>query len=520
MRLDSDMIMREDNAPKAALEVDRLEVTVQARGGNGDSPLGNVVLRPDGKLWHESSSYGGKCIVPLPQDMLVRAFGGNSNTVVGKVTGVLEEGPKDEWLLPQRTLQLWGKYMLDAFSTESICIYGKRKIRNGYDTQREMRRPIWMAVFPKQEVSGGSTDVDDFGLAGETLSGLGYKRVGTIHTHPGNMVSCSMVDEKEMWEEFGGIHYIIARQGGVGLYYSAGGCTWEVDKEIESIVLQQGAGEKGKRGKRGKKKRKSNDDDGIKVPFNMIGEDGSKDIQDLVETYVSQKQAYYGYPRHLGYEDRGPLGHLGHLDALDPLDREWSAKYGGYSGYSMDEPLPYGREASAHEHSAYEQRAFAFEEATRQRSMEACRERAQQRKDARREESQEEVQQGDVLPFAKVPAGALYDSITEGAEWGLYKEAAYKMLGHPAAKASIKTTEAMIRTMEMLGRGIVRSFVRGETEEELEDVFSLYYGYICAIEVLLEEDIGDVIGEWRKSLGVNYSLEPLDGREEEQNNGA
>jgi len=92
-----------------------------------------------------------------------------------------------------------------------------------------------MGVMPKQEVTGAGVDVDDFQKAAGLLMQKGCRRVGTLHTHPGSMSSCSSTDTGQMWDKFGGIHLVVPRAGGkVGVYFSTHHLTWEVtDKEWE-----------------------------------------------------------------------------------------------------------------------------------------------------------------------------------------------------------------------------------------------------------------------------------------------
>jgi hypothetical protein len=94
---------------------------------------------------------------------------------------------------------------------------------------------MWMAVVPKQECTAASLDVDDTGPAIAKLSSMGYRRVGTIHTHPGNGVGCSGTDQEDLWTDFGGVHLIIGRtRGAVGVYYTMRGHTFRIERGKKS----------------------------------------------------------------------------------------------------------------------------------------------------------------------------------------------------------------------------------------------------------------------------------------------
>lgn len=506
-----------------SLKADRLGVTVEKLEGNGSLGLSDVMLRPDGKLWYKSSSYGSSCIVPLTDDLIVRAFGGDTNTLVGDITGVLEEGPKKEWLLPHKVLRKWRKYMLAAFDTESVCIYGKRRIRAGHNVQSEKRRPIWLAVFPKQEVTGSTTDVDDFGPAGEALSSLGYKRVGTIHTHPGTMTGCSLVDEKEMWEEFGGIHYILPRMGGTGVYYSSGGFTWCIPyAEIKGEKNQ----DKKQRGIKGKGKNNSTPPPG--VPYNMLGEDKTKDIPKLVthpapiqvqrtlyapfteaerakwekgadRNYLGQFSKHTDYPYGYPFRVEYPL--------LDEQPDEVSKPY---SGYSTDQALFYpGGDPKywEREHQKY------IQEAVRQKSNPRW------------------FHPDTITPQKRVPKGALCKVIAEKGDWILYDELVYKALGSQLGYSVMQATAMMVKAMEAIGLRIVNTLKVVEDGGSIpaDEIFdptkggekkrdtvldpklatSLFYGFEYGIELLAETSIEEEIEAWFESLGLAHSLDLL-----------
>lgn len=199
------------------------------------------IVREDGALWHTPKSYGGVAVVEMKQGQIIQAVTGTYEKSTAEAPEpILLSPPSTDYKLPLSILRTWATVLMQ-FDTEALVVYGRN--RKHHDR--------WLAVVPEQEVSSTSVDVDDFGPACELLSKRGYERVGTIHTHPGGMTTCSRTDTGELWDGFGGIHLIVARTGGIGCYYSAGGMTWRLgtkewmygsawDKKVQQIKLTKG----------------------------------------------------------------------------------------------------------------------------------------------------------------------------------------------------------------------------------------------------------------------------------------
>ena len=126
-----------------------------------------------------------------------------------------------------------------------------------------------VAVVPEQQVSGGSVDCK-WEKAIETIFRLGAERGGTIHTHPGGMAQPSGEGgDIGDWKKFPGIHYIIARTGKVGAYFSLGGAVWTLPWIYPDVELGE---EKPRR--RGRTR--------VAPDVLMVGEDGQEDFDHLV----------------------------------------------------------------------------------------------------------------------------------------------------------------------------------------------------------------------------------------------
>lgn len=174
---------------------------------------GEAQLRSDGKLWKEGGSCGAKALVQMRDEEVMVGLNGDREGVELEAE-LLEEPDPEEWKVPQVTLTRWASVLL-SFDTEAMCIYGKHR-----------KTGKWLAVVPEQECSAAGVDVDDFSAAIERLVSGGYRRVGTIHTHPGFGTFASGIDTGEMWDEFGGVHIILNRKGDAKYYYSTGTVTW------------------------------------------------------------------------------------------------------------------------------------------------------------------------------------------------------------------------------------------------------------------------------------------------------
>lgn len=181
-------------------------------------------LREDIALWKKPETYGAKAFVPAKVDDVIMGLRGKVKTL--KIEPELLREPSKEWRLPTTVLIRWAAMMLDTSAGEMSCLYGKKigKVPKG--------EPMWLGVVPKQEVTAGSVDVDDQGPALALLAKRGYKMVGSVHTHPGGMTSCSGTDTGEHWKHSGGVHIIVTRLGTTGAYFATGGVTWELREKV------------------------------------------------------------------------------------------------------------------------------------------------------------------------------------------------------------------------------------------------------------------------------------------------
>lgn len=238
--------------------------------GNGDYrnyprvDLGQGVrawLLPTGELVRQSSSYGGSAVVPVTEDDLSLLLTGNREPEEepGQWEAPLLGKPARDWKVPRKYLRQWAS-VLARFDTEALAIYGRHR--------RDYHR--WMAVVPQQECTGASVEVDDMGPAIETLAKAGYRRVGTIHTHPGAGTTASGTDTGEIWDDFGGIHAIVGKTSGqCAWYYSMAGYTWWLSRENVSGWTRQQLW----RGDPPAIRRKR---------WNMMGADGGRRVKHLV----------------------------------------------------------------------------------------------------------------------------------------------------------------------------------------------------------------------------------------------
>lgn len=176
-----------------------------------------VKLRGDGQLWTESQSMGARVITPVAKDLLLRELTGRDKGI--ELTPEIIKIPDSEWMPPQEYVYAWGQYLL-ALNTQGEAggVIGRHK--------KDPKK--WIMVIPQQRVSSWEVEIDDYAPAFITLGQHGYRKVGTYHTHPGSMTACSEGDTTKMWHEFGGLHFIMARTGGVGVYMSLNGQTWEL----------------------------------------------------------------------------------------------------------------------------------------------------------------------------------------------------------------------------------------------------------------------------------------------------
>lgn len=213
----------ESKSPEELIaEIESESVKVQVN----DSEEG--LLRKDGYIHRVTGGCGGKAVVPWPREEFLISLCGNRLGM--KQSPVLIKPPcPEEYMVPKELMYEWG-IRLAEFDTEALCVYGRKRIRQeGQPDQYQ-----WLGVVPKQKCTAASVDVDDMENAIARLAQEGYRRVGTLHTHPGGMTQCSTTDTGKIWDDFGGVHIIIAKTGGVGMYYSVSGVTWRLDTVFNS----------------------------------------------------------------------------------------------------------------------------------------------------------------------------------------------------------------------------------------------------------------------------------------------
>jgi hypothetical protein len=184
-------------------------------------------IRGDGKVWQIVNVCGAKVRIPMEEGALRQKLIGDNKWM--EVESEFKQMPDIKWKIGDAVLQDWAARLLE-FNTEALCIYGKRE--EGKEITEE--NPLWLAVVPKQEVTGGSVDVDDFSASMQLLIGRGYRKIGTIHTHPGGGTPhYSSTDANELWKGFGGIHLIVSRDGGVSTYFATGTEVWDMGEMDE-----------------------------------------------------------------------------------------------------------------------------------------------------------------------------------------------------------------------------------------------------------------------------------------------
>ncbi len=216
---------------KVAIEVDTIKVTPPDKALEGAKikmPDDTVLfLREDAAIWEKVSTFGAKAFVLAKADDVLMSLRGKVERL--KIAPQLIKEPTKEWKLPQEILTKWAAIMLE-WDTETSILYGRKK-KEGKPKKGESPYE-WMAVVPEQEVTAGSVDVEDQAPAVSFLLRKGYQMVGSMHTHPGGMTSCSGTDTGEHWKNAGGIHIIVTRVGTTGSYYAAGGHTWRLTSDL------------------------------------------------------------------------------------------------------------------------------------------------------------------------------------------------------------------------------------------------------------------------------------------------
>lgn len=178
-----------------------------------------VILKSDGIIYGATNPYGAILSSPLSQEEIYYEFTGEMDkSKIPKPSPLLLQIPDIKYKVPLEFVRVWARQLLE-YETEALCVYGVHR-----------RDPAqWLAVVPEQEVTSSSVDVDEFGKAVQTLSSKGYRTVGTLHTHPGNMSACSKTDTDELWNKFAGIHLIVTSTGVLSWYFSSRTITWNLN---------------------------------------------------------------------------------------------------------------------------------------------------------------------------------------------------------------------------------------------------------------------------------------------------
>lgn len=242
-----------------------------------------AMLLPNKQILKTVNLCGAKVRIPL-QDYEFKQFFGKCQKT--KNYCLMHTPPSPQYRLPLKALQLWGQALIQ-YSHEALIIYGQHR----KDPDR------WLAVAPSQEVSSTSVDVDSFEKAALVLAKHGYRRVGTLHTHPGDSITGSLTDEKDLWTDFGGIHAIVSHTGRIGWYFSAGGQVWNL-KDIKdwapSSILDP-------------KKLEKNPD----CPEGLVTENEDQELDDVFKkkTYAITKSFGHRNYGDWGYNDYGYTGY-------------------------------------------------------------------------------------------------------------------------------------------------------------------------------------------------------------------
>ena len=240
-----------------------------------------MLLKPDGCIYKMFSAFGAMVSSPLTQQEIYEILTDDIGGKRPKSGTKLRYLPSDEYVVPLSFVRTWGQQLLE-YDSEALCVYGVSR-----------KNPkLWLAVVPKQEVTGGSVDVKDFGKALSTLSSKGYKVVGTIHTHPGAMTSCSKIDTDELWDGFSGVHLIITHTGVLSYHFSTRGITWSLYdcEEFKPVKLW------GKKKEIPKPKKESS---------LLLGEDGSLQYRNFIKKKTYTRTVVGGKKRNLTYYSKG-----------------------------------------------------------------------------------------------------------------------------------------------------------------------------------------------------------------------
>ena len=179
-----------------------------------------LLLKPDGCLYSTLEVFGAKVSSPLTRKEIYELLTNDIGGELPDPVSWLLQNPTTEHIVPTEYARTWGQQLLE-FGSESLCVYGVHR--------KDPKK--WLGVVPEQEVTGGSVDVDDFGEALSTLSTLGYRTIGTLHTHPGSMTSCSSIDTGQLWNKFAGLHLIITHTGVLSYHFSTRGITWSLNDQ-------------------------------------------------------------------------------------------------------------------------------------------------------------------------------------------------------------------------------------------------------------------------------------------------
>jgi len=180
----------------------------------------------EGKWMEQTELFGSKTIVYTTEERLQRAIGVDK---FQEVAPTMLKEPDVVWQLPADLIQGWGQYLLDAFPTTEVAIlYGRKVLADG--------SVQWLGVVPEQEVSSASVDIDDYAKAMDRLIGGGYRVIGTLHTHPGGLLTPSCTDTDDLWQ-LGGVHLIVSRSRGISWWFSQHEAYWRIWEDVSPTTV-------------------------------------------------------------------------------------------------------------------------------------------------------------------------------------------------------------------------------------------------------------------------------------------
>jgi hypothetical protein len=237
-------------------------------------------MRDDFKIYYIEETYGCNVLSLMPKDTLYEKMG---VTKEGQRDTLMHGLPDERFRIPDRVLKDFAAQMLN-YPHETLCAIGIN------DDGK------WIGVVPDQECTTCMVDVDSWDNCIEVILKNGYDRVGTIHTHPGGP-GCSGIDKNELWNDFGGVHYIVGNNGEVATYYVINGETWRIMAEqwLRPNLF-------------GKSKSKKDFIKKHKVKLKLVGEDGKKNWKKFIRIPKPKEKT----TTHYGGRSRWDKGYSAH----------------------------------------------------------------------------------------------------------------------------------------------------------------------------------------------------------------